>query len=274
MEVGQGNEAGLSVPINNLGIARFTVKLDAINRRKQKVSQRVGSLWTNKNMLVIDEISMVSSKLMDSVDKQCNAMKNLDSSSTAVFGGLPVVIALGDFHQFPPVRARALWQKQESHDEKRGQQLWYMFKNVVVLDEQMRQQQDIDYYQLLQRVRNGTVTQAGVDGRPVKYQSCVSTTGRIGTWSENGLHRTEEQAAPHDQQVANGKIRAIKTSENLHLSGTPYETEEDQKMARSKHRSAVGASRQFRDERSWSADVHAGHACAHAFQCCHAPRNR
>jgi hypothetical protein len=48
------------------------------------------------------------------------------------------------------VRARALWQKQESHDEKRGQQLWYMFKNVVVLDEQMRQQQDIDYHQLLQ----------------------------------------------------------------------------------------------------------------------------
>ena len=110
LEVGQGNEAGLSVPINNLGIARFTVKLDAINRRKQKVSQRVGSLWTNKNMLVIDEISMVSSKLMDSVDKQCNAMKNLDSNSTAVFGGLPVVIALGDFHQFPPVRARALWK--------------------------------------------------------------------------------------------------------------------------------------------------------------------
>ena len=61
------------------------------------------------------------------------------------------------------MRARALWQKQESHDEKRGQQLWYMFKNMVVLDEQMRQQQDIDYHQLLQRVRNGTITQADVD---------------------------------------------------------------------------------------------------------------
>ena len=37
---------------------------------------------------------------MDSVDKQCSIIKNLDSDSTAVFGGLPVVIALGDFHQF------------------------------------------------------------------------------------------------------------------------------------------------------------------------------
>jgi hypothetical protein len=102
-------------------------------------------------------------ELMDSIDKQCNIMKNLDSNSTAAFGGLPVVIALGDFHQFLPVRARALWQKQESNDEKRGQRLWHMFKDVVVLDEQMRQQQDIWYHQLLQRVRNGTVTQADVD---------------------------------------------------------------------------------------------------------------
>ena len=31
-----GNEAGLSVPINNLGVARFTVKLDAINRDAAK----------------------------------------------------------------------------------------------------------------------------------------------------------------------------------------------------------------------------------------------
>src|SRR6266480_6100335 len=72
-------------------------------QRKRGVSQRVRSLWTNKTMLIIDEISMVSSKLMDSIDKQCKVMKNLDTNSTAVFGGLPVVIVLGDFHQFSPV---------------------------------------------------------------------------------------------------------------------------------------------------------------------------
>ena len=115
-------------------------------------------------MLIIDEISMVSSKLMDSsIDKQCNVVKNLDDSSTAVFGGLPVVIALGDFHQFSPVRANALWQKQQGHNEKRGQQLWHMFKNVMVLDEQMRQQQDVEFHQLLKRARNGSITQADVD---------------------------------------------------------------------------------------------------------------
>ena len=46
-------------------------------QHKRGVSQRVRSLWTNKTMLIIDEISMVSSKLMDSIDKQCKVMKNV-----------------------------------------------------------------------------------------------------------------------------------------------------------------------------------------------------
>jgi len=133
------------------------------SRRKRGPSRRVRSLWTDTTILITDEVSMVSSTLMDSIDKQCNAVKNPDGNSTAVFGGLPVVIVLGDMHQFSPVRAKALWQKQESPSEIRGQQIWHMFKDVVVLDQQMRQQQDVQYHQLLQRARNGTLTQADVD---------------------------------------------------------------------------------------------------------------
>jgi PIF1-like helicase len=132
-------------------------------QRKRGPSRRVRSLWTDKTILIIDEISMVGSKLLDSIHKQCKVVKNLNCNSTAAFGGLPVVIVLGDFHQFSPVCAKALWQKQETHNEIRGQQLWHMFKDVVVLDEQMRQQQDIEYHQLLTRARNGSITQADVD---------------------------------------------------------------------------------------------------------------
>src|SRR5467141_1086199 len=77
---------------NNVQGSTIHTGLDvAVRGRKQGASRRVQALWRNKNMLVIDEISMVSSKLMDSIDK-CNVVKNLDDSSTAVFGGLPVVI--------------------------------------------------------------------------------------------------------------------------------------------------------------------------------------
>ena len=85
------------------------------------------SLWTNKTALIIEEISMVSLKLLTCIDEQCKIVKNLDSNSTAVFGGLPVVIVLGDFHQFPPVKARALWQQPRNHDEERGQELWHQY---------------------------------------------------------------------------------------------------------------------------------------------------
>ena len=47
-----------------------------------------------------------------------------------------------------------------SRDEKRGQELWHMF---VVLDEQMRRQQDVDYYQLLKRARSAAVIQSDMD---------------------------------------------------------------------------------------------------------------
>jgi AAA domain-containing protein len=36
---------------------------------KKKTSVRARSLWTNKTILIIDKISIVSSKLMDSIDK-------------------------------------------------------------------------------------------------------------------------------------------------------------------------------------------------------------
>jgi len=158
--------------------------------RKRGTSARVRSLWANKTMLIIDEISMVSSKLMDSIDKQCKLLKSLDSNSSAVFGGLHIVIVLGDFHQFSPIQAKALWRKQETNNEERGQLLWHMFKDVVILDEQMRQQHDDTYYQLLKRARNGTITQADVDllntrvvkqleSRPDRINTCVVRTNKL-----------------------------------------------------------------------------------------------
>ena len=96
-------------------------------------------------ILITDEISMVSSTLMDSIDKQCKAVKNPnpqqaqgvllgqdwknpDCNSTAVFGSLPVSLCSEICTNSP--FAKALWQKQESPSEIRGQQIWHMFKDV------------------------------------------------------------------------------------------------------------------------------------------------
>ena len=160
------------------------------NHLKRQPSSRVRSLWANKTMLIIDEISMVSSILLNSIDSRSKVVKSLDSNSTAVFGGLHVVIFLGDFRQFSPIQARALWQPQRNSSEERGQRLWHMFKDVVLLDEQMRQQNDVAYHEFLSRVRNATVTQEDVDmlnskviseleARPDRINTCIVRTNKL-----------------------------------------------------------------------------------------------
>jgi hypothetical protein len=54
-------------------------------------------------MLIIEEIGIVSSKLLHSINMQFNVMKDLNCDSTAVFGSLHVVIAPRGFHQFTPL---------------------------------------------------------------------------------------------------------------------------------------------------------------------------
>jgi hypothetical protein len=67
---------------------------------------------------------------------------------------------MGDFFQFPPVRGPPLWKtpRKGKDDEENGQLIWHQFKQVVLLDEQMRQAEDPPFRDLLARARSGTLT--------------------------------------------------------------------------------------------------------------------
>ena len=53
--------------------------------------------------MFVDEISMVDLTMLSLIDNHCKIAKSLDRSSPEFFSGLPTVIFIGDFFQFPPV---------------------------------------------------------------------------------------------------------------------------------------------------------------------------
>jgi PIF1-like helicase len=128
--------------------------------QKPTVQPRVRKLWSNKTVMFIDEISMVDLSMLSTIDKRCKIARSLDRTSTDLFGGLPIVIFMGDFYQFPPIKGPALLQEPRKGNEEdaRVKWIWHQFTNVIMLNEQMRQAQDPAFRDFLGRARTATCT--------------------------------------------------------------------------------------------------------------------
>lgn len=84
----------------------------SINRlQKGAISSRIRRLWAHKTIMFIDEMGMMDLTMLGMINNHCRIARSLDRSSPDFLGGLPVVIPMGDFFQFPPVRGPALWKE-------------------------------------------------------------------------------------------------------------------------------------------------------------------
>ena len=94
---------------------------------------------------------MVSLENLVQINERCNAIWDLNRASDTVFGGLPIVIFLGDFNQFRPGRGHAIWSQtiNDIIDLQSGKSIWSHFTHVVFLTEQMRPAEDIPFQNLL-----------------------------------------------------------------------------------------------------------------------------
>jgi hypothetical protein len=128
--------------------------------QKTTVSSRVRKLWSRKTIMIIDEVSMVDLSMFSTINNQCKIARSLDRSSPDLFGALPIVVLMGDFHQFSPVRGPALWKEPRTgNDEENGRLIWHRFTDVIILDQQMRQADDPVFQDLLGRARAATFTE-------------------------------------------------------------------------------------------------------------------
>ncbi|KAM4067705.1 PIF1-like helicase [Hirsutella rhossiliensis] len=110
-------------------------------------------MWKQKLALVIDEVSMLGGATLFNANCRLQALRDCPDKP---FGGIPIVLLMGDFYQFAPVLEATI-----AHH--RGHSLWLMFKTVILLEEQVRARDDPQLGALLDRVRAGTQTIEDLD---------------------------------------------------------------------------------------------------------------
>ena len=67
--------------------------------------------------MFVDEISMADLSMINTMNR-CSVARSLNRSSTGLFGEIPVIIFMGDFYQFPPVKGPALWKEPRKGIQK------------------------------------------------------------------------------------------------------------------------------------------------------------
>ncbi|KAG7403652.1 ATP-dependent DNA helicase PIF1 [Fusarium oxysporum f. sp. rapae] len=149
--------------------------------------------WRERDLLIIDEVSMLGARTLWMVNEQLCKLRG----SPKDFGGIPIVLFCGDFHQFRPVQERSIllpstaisWFEQDSfqveqrHQHDKAHALWRRFTTVIMLDEQVRAAGDPELRALLRRIRLGIQDQSDVDllngrchqrGRRIPWESGIT----------------------------------------------------------------------------------------------------
>ncbi|GAB3414873.1 ATP-dependent DNA helicase [Niabella aquatica] len=131
-----------------------------INSIKYHKSQK-NVLW-NLHLLIIDEISMVNPCVLDSINE---VLKKIHNSSRP-FGGVQVLF-IGDLYQLPPVlnkdelkNIRYNWGSEFFFDSNTLKEFDY---KIYELDQVYRQQNDLQFIELLNDIRTGSINAAELD---------------------------------------------------------------------------------------------------------------
>ena len=102
-------------------------------------------------LVIIDEISMVSSVLFYQVNQRLNEIFGYSGNES--FAGLPVIVR-GDFFQLPPVKRLPVYSRAVSIKSFIALDLWRKFQMVEYV---MRQRGDFEFISLLNKIREGEI---------------------------------------------------------------------------------------------------------------------
>lgn len=202
-----------------------------------RVDGRSTAEWQEKWLLIVDEVSMLGARTLYIVNEQLRKLRGRAHD----FGGIPIVLFCGDFHQFRPVQERSIllpsaaipWDEEKSFKAEQRYQhdtahaLWNKFTTVVMLHEQVRAAGDPQLQQVLKRIRQGVQDQSDVDflncacykeGRRIPWESGITVVTPLNRnrWNLN------VEATLAFQRQRQGPVR-IFISEHKWKAGQPTE---------------------------------------------------
>lgn len=147
-----------------LGIKDFLTDYD-LDALEQK--QYLWKRFEKTKVLIIDEISMLSSSTLDAIDRVAKLFKRNEEP----FGGLQVIFS-GDFFQLPPIEKKQMYDEQTIFiDEDEVSRTPFAFKSkawrecdlyTCYLSEQFRQE-DNTLMNLLCEIRDGELSQKSLE---------------------------------------------------------------------------------------------------------------
>ena len=177
------------------GIASNFEELSAHDKYTKKRLSDLKKVLKATDLIIIDEISMVSADLLDMIAYRLNA-----------YGYLGKVLFVGDFFQLPPV------QKQGGGGDIFGQKLyafesmaWERFELEVVELTEMKRTQDAEFTHILSKVRQGVC-----DDEVLSYMHRL--------WNNEGLEADPTYLFGRNvevEQTNRARLNALDTEETI-----------------------------------------------------------
>jgi ATP-dependent DNA helicase PIF1 len=133
----------------SVGLAKeSTSKLISQIRKSQKSIRK----WLLTDVLIVDEISMMTPEFFEKLDTIGKALRN----SPKPFGGIQLIF-VGDFYQLPPVQKEEEDNKSE-HRFVFEHPLWSSTGFEIIELRQIMRQRDSAFHKVLEEARNGELS--------------------------------------------------------------------------------------------------------------------
>ncbi|VDI03383.1 Hypothetical predicted protein [Mytilus galloprovincialis] len=141
--------------------------------------------YRNLSLILIDEISMVGNKMFSLLERRLKKIKGSNCS----FGGVSI-IAIGDFFQLQPVFDSWIFNDLSKGLTALAPNYWKLLFSFHELTEIMRQKDDLEFAQLLNRLRQNQLTEndfAVLSTRTVSISDPTYRTNATHLFVENAL---------------------------------------------------------------------------------------